>query len=157
MNMAGGRTGGTDIGLLFLRLALGGIFLAHGVMKVLPSSPGVSGLADTLAKLGIPYPYPAAVATIASEIGGGAVVILGLGIIARLGALSLAVVMVVAILKVHLQNGFFLPMEAKAPGPIPMGYEYNVALLAMALCILFAGPGKFGLMGGKGGGGGDKP
>ena len=149
--MAGGKNSGADLGLLVLRLALAGIFIAHGVQKVI--GPGVEGFSSTLANLGVPFPYQAAVATIASELGGGLVVGLGLGVVARLGALALAVVMGVAILKVHLHNGFFIPLEVKEAGRVAWGYEYNIALLAMALCVLFAGPGKLGLLSGRGRGG----
>ena len=154
--MASERSTGASLGLLMIRLALGAIFITHGLLKVVgENAPKVQGFADYLANnLNVPFPYPAAIATIASEIGGGIVILLGLGIFARLGALALAVIMGVAIFKVHWPNGFLLPMQAEQAGQINYGYEYNVALLAMALCILFAGPGKIGLLGGGGGGGG---
>ncbi len=149
--MADGKKTGLDFGLLVLRLALGGIFIAHGVAKVWgPGAPGLQGVSDFLGNLGVPYPYPMAVATISAEIGGGLLVVLGL--FARLGALSLAVVMAVAILKVHWKNGFFLPQKMEAAGHIPNGYEYALALGCMALCILFAGAGGFRVPLGKRGG-----
>ncbi|HZN60689.1 MAG TPA: DoxX family protein [Planctomycetota bacterium] len=139
---------GLDLGLLVLRLGLGGIFIAHGVMKLLAPG-GVQGFADELAKLGLPQPYWMAVAAIASELGGALLVVLGL--FARLGALSLVVVMGVAIVCVHWQNGFLLKYEwSGQPTPhIPHGFEYCLALLTMALCILLAGPGKFRVPVGK--------
>ena len=157
--MANGKSGGVDMGLLVLRLALGGIFIAHGVGKLL-APKGVQGFADFLASLSLPLVagnliYPLAVAVVSAEIGGGLLVILGL--FARLGGLALAILMAVAIWKVHFANGFFLPLEAKGPGPIAQGYEYNVALLAMALCILLAGPGQIAFAPPRKGGKGDKP
>jgi putative oxidoreductase len=141
--MAGGKTSGSDIGLLVLRVALGAIFVAHGVQKV-TSEGGVGAFADFLASLNVPYPYPAAIVAISSEIAGGLLVVLGL--FARIGALSLVGVMAVAIWKVHLPNGFFLKLSAEKPGPIPHGVEFNVALLAMALCIVLAGSGSISLV-----------
>ncbi len=137
--MSDGKKAGLDFGLLILRLALGGIFIAHGVGKLLAEG-GVNGFANTVANLGLPAPLPMAYAAVASELGGGLLVVLGL--LARLGALSLAGVMVVAIVKVHWANGFFMKLTAEKAGYIPNGYEYCLALLAMALCVLFAGPGK---------------
>jgi putative oxidoreductase len=149
--MADGKKSGLDAGLLVLRLALGGIFIMHGLKKMwLSGAPGVNGVTDMLAGLGVPYPYPMAIALISTEIGGGLLVVLGL--FTRIGALGLAVTMVVAIIKVHWRNGFFLPLSAEGIGPIPMGYEYCLALLSMALCILLTGPGSIKVPVGKGGG-----
>jgi putative oxidoreductase len=140
---------GKDFGLLVLRLALGGIMIAHGVGK-LTAPGGVNKFADGLAALGFPGPPQAmAIAVIAGEIGGGALVILGL--MAQLGAGAIALIMVGAIAKVHLNNGFFLKLEATEPGKLAHGYEYCLALLAMALCILFAGPGSMAIRIKKGG------
>ena len=55
-----------------------------------------------------------------------------IGLLTRYAALLLAVEMVVAILKVHLAAGFFLPN----------GYEFALTLLAATLTLLFAGGGK---------------
>lgn len=136
--MSDGKNSGLDVGLLILRLALGGIMIYHGVGKL--TGMGVNAWADTLGKMGIPLPLPMAYASILAEIGGGALVVLGL--FARLGALAIAATMVVAIVKVHWANGFALKHTAEGVGPIPHGYEFCLALLAMALCIVFAGSGK---------------
>lgn len=147
--MAGGKLSGGDVGLFFLRLALGGIFMAHGIMKLVPPS-SLQGFADSVAALGIPAlpPYPLAVAALAAEIGGGFLVVIGL--FPRLAALSIAGVMAVAIWKVHLVNGFWMVIKAPEAGfkpneYIPHGVEFCVALLAMALCIVFAGAGKLAI------------
>ena len=141
--MAGGKASGADMGLLVLRVALGAIFIAHGIQKV-TAEGGVGGFADWLASLNVPYAYPAAIAAVSSEIAGGLLVALGL--FARIGALSLVGVMAVAIWKVHLPNGFFLKLSADKPGPLAHGVEFNVALLAMALCIVLAGSGAISLV-----------
>jgi putative oxidoreductase len=135
--MAGGKIGGKDIGLLVLRLTLGGILIAHGVRHL---QEGVSGFADALGSLGLPYPYPLAVAVIAAQIGGGALLVLGLA--AAVGALAAAAILILAIVKVHWKNGFYLQETASMPGQIAHGFEFALACLGMALCILFAGPGS---------------
>lgn len=139
---------GVDLGLLLVRLALGGIFIAHGVTKIMG---GIPEFAKHLGGLGIPEPQIMAYATIAAEILGGLMV--ALGILPRIGALALAVVMGVAIFKVHLANGFFLVIKAtqtiEAGSWIPHGVEYCVALLAMSLAVFFAGGGAYALIVGK--------
>jgi len=54
----------------------------------------------------------------------------------RIASAGLVINMLVAIALVHFKNGFFL-----SGGPGGPGYEYNVALIAMALSLLIAGPG----------------
>ena len=163
------KISGSDFGTLILRLALGGIFMAHGIIKLLPSSGGLEGFANVVGGLGIPGPpYGVAVAIVGAEVVGGLLVVLGL--FARLGALALAAVMAGAIVFVHLQNGFFLtimatpqqigewPANPAGNKIIPHGVEFNVALLAMSLQVLLGGAGEMALKAKpkKGGGGGGK-
>ncbi|MBC7910408.1 MAG: DoxX family membrane protein, partial [Pyrinomonadaceae bacterium] len=69
-------------------------------------------------------------AALASELIGGLLVLLGL--LTRLGALSIAIVMLVAMFGVHW-GAFFLPNK---------GIEYTVALLGMALALVISGGGQ---------------
>lgn len=124
----------TDIGLLIVRLALGAIFIAHGAQKVFGAfgGQGLEGAVSGMAKTGIPafLVYTAAF----TEFFGGIAMVVGL--FSRVAGLGLAIVMLVAMVKIHLPNGFFLAS---------MGYEYNLALLAMSLLIVFAGPGRLAI------------
>ncbi|MGO8762985.1 MAG: DoxX family protein [Desulfobaccales bacterium] len=118
-----------------LRIALGVIFLAHGGQKLFGWLGG-KGLTATAAyftqKLGMnPGLLWAALAGV-GEFGGAVLVLLGL--FTRLGALSIAVVMLVAIFQVHW-GAFFMPK----------GIEFAFSLLASALALLIAGGGKFSL------------
>jgi putative oxidoreductase len=49
--------------------------------------------------------------------------------------------MLVAVAKVHWRNGFFLNM-AMTPGK-GHGYEFNLALIGMALAVLVGGAGRY--------------
>jgi putative oxidoreductase len=91
----------------FMRLAVGGVFLRHGLMKV---HNGVPALAGFLHGVGVPLASVAAVVVIAVETAGAICVILG--IFTRLWAACMAVEMVVAILAVQLPRGGSFELEA---------------------------------------------
>lgn len=121
---------------LVVRLILGIIFFAHGAQKVFGWFGG--RLRETIAgfrQMGIP-PAGTVVAAFIECFGGLAMIV---GFLARPAALGLIVVMLVAISKVHVRNGFFLNWSmAQGKGH---GYEFNLALIAMALSILIGGGG----------------
>jgi putative oxidoreductase len=64
-------------------------------------------------------------------------------VLSRLSALGITVVMVVAILKVHLANGFFMNW-GMVPGK-GEGYEYHLLVIGMTLAVLLCGPGKLAI------------
>jgi putative oxidoreductase len=118
-----------------LRIALGVIFLAHGGQKLFGWLGG-KGLVATAGffagKLGMtPGMLWAALAGV-GEFGGALLLLFGL--FTRLGALSISIVMLVAISKVHWGT-FFLPA----------GIEFAFSLLCSAVALLIAGGGKFSL------------
>jgi putative oxidoreductase len=126
-------------GLIFLRLGLGTIFIAHGAQKVFGWFGG-PGFEETLAyfqdHLGVPF--GAAVLAMLTEFLGGLAVLIGL--LTRIAALGLAIVMAVVISQVHWGHGFFLNWPCSPE--IGHGFEYNLALMAMALTLVCTGPGK---------------
>ena len=100
-----------------------------GYVVLLGQDIGVNGVTGMFANLGIPLPHVFAIIVIAVELVGGAMLIIGLG--TRWSALLNSVDMVVAILLVHVKNGFFSPK----------GIEHPLSLLAATLCLLLAGGG----------------
>lgn len=96
---------GRGAGLLLLRWTLGGVFLAHGVQKLVVW--GWSGGAPFFAQVGIPFPGVAAPLVAVVETVGG--VLLLIGFATRAAAGVLAFVMLVAAVTVHLPHGFFAP------------------------------------------------
>jgi putative oxidoreductase len=126
---------------LVIRVVLGVIFFAHGAQKVLGwfGGYGLKGTTQYLSSLGIPLPVAYLVCFF--ELFGGIGLIVGL--LTRLAALAVIVVMVGAIAKVHWQNGFFLNWSL-TPGK-GHGYEANLAFLAMAVACLIAGGGAWSL------------
>ena len=123
-----------DVSLLIVRLALGIIFVAHGAQKVFGwfGGPGLEATVTGFTGMGIPAAL-AYVAAFTEFLGGIAVII---GLLSRVAALGLTVTMGVAIAMVHGKNGFFLANQ---------GFEYNLALIAMALAVFIAGPGRIAL------------
>ncbi len=125
-----------DIALLVLRLVLGGVFVAHGAQKLFGSfgGPGIEGTAGFHEQLVIRPAKPMAILAGLAEFVGGMLVVAGF--LTPLAALALIAVMVVAIVTVHLKNGFFA-----ASG----GYEFNLVLIAVAVALLLAGSGAYGI------------
>jgi putative oxidoreductase len=128
---------------LLLRVTLGLLLFPHGAQKALGWFGGY-GISGTLgffsSKLHIPTPLGAA--AIAAEFLGSIALILGLG--GRLAAAAIGVTMVVAALVVHSQNGFFMNWSGAQAGE---GFEYNLALIAMALAVVWLGSGALSIDG----------
>ncbi|ASU78072.1 DoxX family protein [Actinopolyspora erythraea] len=124
--------GGTDFALLVLRLALGGVFLAHGARKLFGvlGGQGLDGTAGMLADLGFRHPRLLAAVTGGVEFGGGLLLVLGL--FTPLAAAGILGVMLNAVFT-QRSEGFFLDSG---------GVEYPAVLGAVALAVLFAGPGR---------------
>lgn len=125
-----------DLALLVLRLVLGVIFVAHGAQKLFGSfgGPGLKGTAGFFEQLGIRPAYPMAVVVGAIEFFGGILSVLGF--LMPVVAVGLIAVMIGAILTVHLRHGFFAQSG---------GYEFNLALIGIALALLLAGAGSYSL------------
>lgn len=119
-----------------LRLILGATFIIHGYPKVFG---GIEGFAEHLAKMGMPMPGLQAWLAALAEFGGGILMLLGLG--TRLAALGHVVVMLVAITLVHWNQGFKMTVVDGRVG----GFEWQLALLCMAICMLLRGAGVLSL------------
>lgn len=118
-------------GLTVLRVVVGIVFLVHGYQKLFKF--GFHGVAGMLGHLGIPLPaFFAVVVTLVEFVGG---ILLITGVATRIAAGLVAIDMIVAILAVHLKNGFFNPN----------GFEFPLTLLAATICLAIAGGGAFSL------------
>ena len=130
-----------DLALTAIRAVLGLVFVAHGAQKMLGWFGGY-GFSETMTfftqKLGTPT-VPAFLA-IAAEFFGG----LGLlaGLVSRIAALGIACNMVVAIVLVHAQNGFFMNWFSKQQGE---GIEFHLLALASTFAIMMRGGGAYSL------------
>ena len=120
-----------------LRLTLGLIFIAHGAQKVFGiwEGPGLQKM------LSFPPPFswmkPGWLwmgAAAFAELLGGVLVLTGL--LTRVGAFLILVVMLTAMFGVHWAGGFFMSNQ-----PTP-GIEYTLALTGLALALLITGGGR---------------
>ena len=131
---------GDTLALMMIRLPLGIIFIAHGSQKLFGLFGG-HGLTATFKmfeeKMGIPPVFT--FLAIIAEFGGGIGVLLGL--LTRFSAAGIAATMAVAMYKVTWASGFFLNVTC-IPGR-GSGIEYNLALLGMALALVFKGGGPW--------------
>lgn len=129
--------------LLILRLVLGVILFAHGAQKVLGwyGGHGLKGTVNYFSSMGMPVPLAYLVCFLEFLSGIGLVA----GFLTRLCGLAVAALMVGAMATVHGRHGFFLNVEL-TPGK-GHGIEFNLALLAMALAVLFDGAGALSIDG----------
>ncbi|KAB2836491.1 DoxX family protein [bacterium] len=120
--------------LSLVRVALGFIFFMHGAHKALGwfGGPGLEATLGMMTKNGMPAAL--AYMVIFGELLGG--IALMAGFLSRFAALGIAVIMAGAIFTVHGKNGFFLQNQ---------GFEYNLALISMALAVIVGGGGCLAL------------
>lgn len=126
------------LALLALRLALGAIMVAHGYPKVFG---GLHHHAQFVASLGMPG-WLGYVSAFAEFLGG---ILLIVGFLTRPAALAICIDMVVAIGKVHWKSGLV--------GANHGGYEFPLALAAIAFALIFYGGGPIAIDHIFGGGG----
>jgi putative oxidoreductase len=130
-----------NIGTTILRLVLGIVFFAHGAQKMLGwfGGYGFSGTMGFFTGM-MHFPAPLAFLAISAEFFGGLGLIVGL--LTRVAAFGIFCNMVVAILMVHLPNGFFMNWMGTQKGE---GYEYHLLVLAITVFLMIRGGGAASL------------
>lgn len=113
-----------DLAMTIIRVVVGLAFFLHGWQKVF--SIGFTGVGGFFGSLGIPAAGFFAIVVSLLELLGGLALILGVA--TRIVGLLLAINMLVALLLVHLSNGFFV-----SDGGIELVLILGVAALAFAL------------------------
>ena len=129
-----------DFTLTILRLLLGIVFFAHGAQKMLGwfGGYGFHGTMGFFEHSGIPAPL--AFLAICAEFFGGLGLLVGL--LSRIAAFGIMCNMIVAVLTVHVHNGFFMNWFGNQKGE---GYEYHLLAIAGLLVILIKGAGALSI------------
>lgn len=127
-----GRCLASNLGHLLLRITLAVAIFPHGAQKVLGWFGG-DGFSATYKGFteGMGIWGPMAVIAILTEF--IAPFFLLAGVLTRLNALALAILMTVAMTTVHIHNGFFMSNN---------GFEYHLLFIGSALTLLLVGPGR---------------
>jgi putative oxidoreductase len=125
-----------DWAALPLRLGLGIMFVLHGLQIAFGmfGGTGIEGFSQMLSSLGFSPATPLAYIVAYFELIGGILLILGL--FTRVASIVLILVMLVAIIKVHLSNGFFA---------MSGGFEYNFIIICACASLLISGPGHLSI------------
>lgn len=125
-----------DLGLLILRLAMGGLLTGHGSQKLFGwfSGPGLKGTSGWLESMGLKPGTPWATAASTSEFGGG--MLTALGFLHPLGPIGTMGAMIMATAKAHWGKPIWVTKG---------GAELPVTNMATALALTLLGPGRFSL------------
>ena len=122
-----------DLALLVFRVAIGAVFIAHGVNHIIGGGK-IAGTGRWFESLGMkPGWFHAWTASI-TEVGAGLLLVLGL--LTSFGGAGVVGVMVVAWVTNHLRNGFFI----FRPGE---GWEYVMVLSVSGFVLASVGPGQW--------------
>jgi putative oxidoreductase len=131
---------------LALRLIVGFGFMQHGYAKL---ARGPDYFTHILAALGMPVPDLLAWATIAVELAGGAAILFGAFV--ALAAVPMAIVLFVAIVTVHIPNGFssikLQSVDAAGAHFGQPGYETDLLYLAGLIALVLGGAGPLSVDG----------
>lgn len=123
-----------NLGLLIIRLIIGLSFARHGTEKLFGwfGGYGIKGTAGYFESIGVKPGVPMVILAGLGELLGG--LFLAAGILLPVAAILIVGSMLVAILTVTGKNGFAITAG---------GYEYNLAIIAVAVGILLTGPGAY--------------
>lgn len=124
-----------DVGLLVLRVLVGGAFAAHGTQKLFGwfGGHGLEGTGGFFSSIRMRAPKASAFLAGATELGAG--LLLVAGFLTPLAAAGVIGVMTVAIVTVKLSSGFF------------NGYEVDTLYAVPAAALAFTGAGAYSVDG----------
>ncbi|HEX6022462.1 MAG TPA: DoxX family protein [Solirubrobacter sp.] len=125
-----------ELGLLILRVVVGGLFVGHGTQKLFGwfGGHGREGTGKFFESVGLHRGRDLALMTGTGELVGG--LLLALGLFVPLATALLTAVMLAAIWTVHRTNGIW-----NTDG----GWEYNAVLIAVAFAVTAIGAGDWSL------------
>lgn len=124
------------LGLLIIRLVIGLTMAAHGTQKLFGwfGGYGPKGTGGFFESIGIKPGVLMAVVAGLGELAGG--LLFAAGLWTEVGAALIIITMIMAIIKVHGKNGYWVTSN---------GFEYNLALLVIALGVALIGAGDYSI------------
>ncbi|MGH7997486.1 MAG: DoxX family protein [Opitutaceae bacterium] len=130
-----------DLAALVLRISLSVVLFAHGAQKLLGwfGGYGFHGTMQFFEGMHI----PAFLGLIAILVEFFAPLFLFVGLFTRLAAFVMGVDMLVALLTVHIHNGFYMNW-----GSVPHqgeGYEFHLLFIGIAVALILLGGGRFAI------------
>ncbi|SHH55544.1 putative oxidoreductase [Jatrophihabitans endophyticus] len=133
-----GRFSEHDLGLLAIRVIAGVVFIAHGGQKLFGwfNGNGLTGTAQFFESAGYSPGKPLAFLAGLAELGGGALLIVGLGT-SFAGAALIATMAGATAVKADAGKNAFFAMNS--------GYEYELLLTVLALGITLVGAGRLSI------------
>ncbi|MCM3339193.1 DoxX family protein [Paenibacillus sp. MER TA 81-3] len=125
-----------DYGLLLIRVIIGVTMMGHGAQKLFGwfGGYGVKGTGGWFESIGMRPGVAMALLAGMTELIGG--LLFGLGLFTWVGAALIVGTMLVAIVKVHGANGYWVTQN---------GIEYNVILVVTAIGVALIGAGSISL------------
>ncbi|MBL0388799.1 DoxX family protein [Tumebacillus sp. ITR2] len=126
-----------NLGLLVIRLIIGLTFAGHGTQKLFGwfGGHGLKGTGGWLESIGLkPGVLMAFLAGLGELLGG---LLFAAGVWTPIGAALIVITMLIAIFTVHGKNGYWVTQN---------GFEYNLALIAIAVGVALIGPGAWVLL-----------
>jgi putative oxidoreductase len=133
-----------DVGLLAARVALAWLFIYHGSATLFGAFGGGGLHSSSIFFASVAHLHPggffAVIAGLTELVGGAAIAV---GILGRLAAVGLVIVMFMAMVTVTFGNG--IASTAANVSGHGGGYEINVALIALSLVVAIMGTGRYSL------------
>ncbi|MBI5632676.1 MAG: DoxX family protein [Nitrospirae bacterium] len=131
----------SNMGSIFLRLALGVVMFPHGAQKVLGWYGG-PGFEKTLAifTANMHFPAGAVILLMTAEFAGSLCLIAGL--FTRVFALAIGLSLSICAAMNHVQNGFFMNWFGNQKGE---GFEFHILAAGIALALVVKGGGAFSI------------
>ena len=141
-----GRRGTQDLGLLLLRVAIGAVFIAHGLQKAFGwwGGGGPDGFKSALSEAGYQHAGLLSYLGAGAQIVAGVLLVLGLFTpIAAAGALAFLVNSLLVTIVAQRNDGYISVLGAG-------GIEYLVVLIVAVAAVILVGPGRYGFDAGRG-------
>ncbi|MBN3453637.1 DoxX family protein [Mycobacterium sp. DSM 3803] len=143
---AAGRRGTQDLGLLILRVAIGGFFIVHGLQKAFGwwGGPGLDGFKTSLSDMGFQH------ADILTYVATGGQLVIGVLLVLGLFTPVAAAAALAYLLNGVLAEAMIAHEQARLSAFLTDGHEYRLIPVVVAAAIILTGPGRYGFDAGRG-------